>query len=193
MKTVITIFLFSCCFLFSPLFHSQSIFVKLVIILNTVFLWTILQKPKLSKFYISAYLLLAMSQISSTRLYSVYQSSGYDKYLLETRLNSYPPRIHRLGNIVENYLDSSTINQVQKNLFDSLDFIDYFKNFYPTYLFIAFFIGLINAIKKPNPVFLNPLFGAILLLAIISPKGLSGPFILIPFINILISHYSIES
>jgi len=141
---------------------------------------------------IVGYILLFIFQITSTRVATNFEFSGYQNFVHQQQLDSYPPSLFRIGNVIENKIASTQLSRFQQNLFNSLDFVNYFKNYYLSLLFIPFVLGVIKLIKKQNQLFTKLLFTSIVLLTVISPDGKYGPVLLLPFIANIISFYSCE-
>lgn len=142
--------------------------------------------------FLLCFFVLAYIQISSTNITNTYNFTDHQKYVHQNRLNQYPPSLARIGNIVENHLDSPVIYQIRQNFFNSLDFVNYFKNLFLPILFIPFLIGLYKFLKHPDNLTTATFTLSLLLLSIIGPHGSYGPIIMFPFVTIIISHYLYE-
>ena len=179
----------------SPWFSKIPLYPAILIILFAVAMYVYVKYPrfKIKPFFILLiYLLIFIKQISTTNISAVYETSGYEKYLHQQYLDSYPPKLYRIANIIENRLDSLLIFKLKQNFYNSLDLIDYFINYFLTFLFIPFLIGLIKYLQKPIQLFTILFFTSISLLTLFGTKGTYGPIILLPFIILLIFHYSLE-
>lgn len=181
-------------FLTSPWFLQQSILNKIVISFVTVSLFFYLNfKTSISKIiFLGCFIFLTYLQISSTNISNTYNFNDHQKYIHQHQLNQYPPTLARAGNIIENRLDSPIIYRLRQNLFDSLDFVNYFKNLFLPILFFPFFIGLYKFLKHPDPLFKYTTLIAISLLSTIGTHGSYGPIIMFPLVAIIISYYSCE-
>jgi len=141
---------------------------------------------------IIGYILLFIFQISTTRIATNFEFSGYQNFVHQQQLDSYPPAFYRVGNVIENKIATPLIYRFQQNFFNTLDFVKYFTNYFITILFIPFIIGTIKLVKSPNKLFIKLLFISVILLTFISPDGKFGPVLLLPFIANIISFYSCE-
>jgi hypothetical protein len=192
---IISIVLFLFATVFSPWFNRLSLLATVLVIIFTIVLFL---SKKFSKYKLFlplvpiSYLLLLIFQISTTRIITPYEFSGNDQFIHQQQLDSYPPYLYRLANIVENKLDSPIVVRLRQNIFDSLDFIDYFKNYFYVYLFIPFIFGLVKLISHPDNLFTIPFFVSVVILTFIGSKGLYGPIIMLPFIINLICFYPFE-
>jgi hypothetical protein len=170
--------------LFSPWFEGFPLLIKiLVTATSAIFCFY----PKKFLIYFSL-IILAIAQLSTTRVKTVFEFSGFEQYQYNERQKEYPGSFFRLGQIVEKTIAHPQIYRFQKNFFDCFDFLDYFKNLLPTFLFFPFVYGLIKFIKKPQKALSIGLILSILFLTFIGPKGNFGQFLLFPFITFFITH-----
>jgi hypothetical protein len=141
---------------------------------------------------IIVFLALCIFQISTTRIRSVFEFSGYDQYLHQQQLNAYPPTLYRIANIIENKVETDQTYRFRQNFFNCFDLVNYFKNYFLTILFIPLVFGLIKSINHPHKLFIILYSISVLLLTFIGTEGKYGPVILLPFIINIISFYSLE-
>lgn len=175
------------------LFLVSIIYLPFPISLFSLIIFLYLNKYLNKYIVIFGYILLFIFQIYSTRIQSNLEFSGYQNFLHQQNLDSYPPSLFRIGNIVENKIESPLFYRFRQNIFNCFDFVNYFKNYFITILFIPFIFGLIKLIKSSNKTFLNLLIISIVLLAFIGTDGKYGPLLLLPFIVNIISFYSCET
>lgn len=141
---------------------------------------------------ILGYISLSIYQIYSTRIQTNFEFSSYDIFLHQQRLDSYPPFLARMANIIESHIESLQITRFRQNLFNCFDLVNYFKNYLLSFMFFPFILGIINLIKTPDKTFAILLFSSIILLTFIGVDGKYGPVLLLPFIVNIISFYSLE-
>ena len=191
-RLILSGLLFITSIIFCRWFNHKPIWLIILVLLSASSLFAFSQFSKFNKYIlITLFTFLGIVQINSTRIQTMFEYSGYQNWYHQQLINSYPPKLSRLGNIIENKLESPLFYRLKQNLFLTLDFTDYFKNFFPAPLFIPFIIGLINYLIRPNH-FLNYLLVAILFLFFfIGPRGIYGPICFIPWIIFFIFH-SIE-
>ena len=174
------------------LFVLSAIYLPFYITVFSFILFLYLNN-KIAKYIpIIGYLILLFFQISTTRVATNFEFSGYQNFIHQQQLDSYPPQFFRIGNIVETKISSPQITRFLQNLFDCFDLVSYFKNYFLTILFIPFVIGVIKLINNPHKLFINLFLVSIILLTFISPEGKFGPVLLLPFIVNIISFYSCE-
>jgi len=188
---LVAIFLIS---LASDLFLQQPILNKTLImfIILSLFFYINFKTPVHKYIFLICFIALTYVQISSTNIKNTYSFNDHQKYINQNRLDQYPPSLARIGNIIENHLDSPVIYRLRQNLFDCLDFVNYFKNFFLPIFFIPFIIGLFKLLKHPNKLVISTTIISIFILSIIGSHGSYGPIIMFPFITIIISHFSCE-
>ncbi|MFZ2153373.1 MAG: hypothetical protein WAV41_05000 [Microgenomates group bacterium] len=182
MRRIYIIVLFLLSTLFSPWIFQLPWYIALLIIIFSLLLFNLKEKYIVLFFYF----LLLFFQIRTTRISSVYQFSGFDFYLHQQQLDSYPPRLARLANIVENKFETPLVYRLRQNLFNSLDFSIFFKNYFLTILFIPFIIGLIHFVKCPKRLPITLFILSILTLTFIGTNGQYGPITILPFLIYLI-------
>jgi hypothetical protein len=170
-------------------FANKPIWLTILVLFSAISLFIFSHFSKSNKIFLLVLSIsLGIVQITSTRLQTTFEYSGYDNWYHQQLKNSYPPKLYRLGGIVETKLEPPLFYRLKQNLFLSLDFTDYFKNFFPAIFFIPFIAGLINYLRRPNH-FLNYLLVAVLFLFfLIGPRGIYGPVCFIPWVIFLISH-----
>lgn len=173
---------------------QQPLINKIVISFVTASLFFYLNfKTLISKIiFLICFIILAYIQISSTNITNTYDFTDHQKYVNQNRLDQYPPSLVRIGNIIENRLDSPIIYRIRQNFFDSLDLVNYFNNLFLSILFIPFLFGLYKFLKHPDLLITATALISVFLLSIIGPHGSYGPIIMFPFIAIIISYYSCE-
>jgi len=178
----------------SDWFLHQPILNKVVISCATLSLFFYLKfKALIFKIiFLLSFFVLVFVQISSTNISNTYLLTDHQKYINQNRLNQYPASLARIGNIIENRLDTPIIYQLRQNFFDSLDVVNYFKNFFPSIFFIPLLIGLCKYLKTPNFLFSISIIFSLIILSLIGTHGSFGPIIIFPFILMFISHYSCE-
>jgi hypothetical protein len=178
----------------SPWFIPQPLTNKIFLLLTTLSLFFFFNfKTSTQKIiFLICFFVLVYIQVSSTDIANTYNFTDHQKYIYQNRLNQYPPSLARLGNILENRLDSPIIYRLRQNFFDSLDLVNYFKNLFLPTLFIPFVIGFNKFLKRPNKFIATTAVISILLLTITGPNGSYGPLLMFPFITIIISRYSLE-
>lgn len=182
MKKILSIFILLLTTIYLP-FYISLFSIIIFLYLNN----------KITKYVpILGYGILLLFQISTTRIATNFEFSGYQNFTHQQQLDSYSPSLFRIGNIIENKIASPQLYRFQQNLYNTLDFVSYFKNYYLSLLFIPFVIGLIKLINNSNNLFIKLLFTSIVLLTFISPDGKYGPVLLLPFIANIISFYSCE-
>lgn len=175
--------------LFCHWFDSKPIWLIALVVFSTFSLFIFSHFPKFNKiFLLVLFIFLGIVQIKSTRFQTMFEYSGYENWYHQQLQNSYPSKLYRLGNIIENKLESPVFYRLKQNLFLSLDFADYFKNFFPAILFIPFILGLINYLRRPNRFLNYLLMGFLFLFFLVGPRGVYGPICLIPWIIFFISH-----
>lgn len=198
MKKIISLILFIVTFFSSPwlieIFQKQKILFLLIIF----FAFLLSQSSKLSSKKIKilslfCFFALIIFQIKLTRLSSLTEYSGYEKYVQTLHQKAYISPFSRFPKIIEEGIDNPQIYRFRTYLFDSIDFNRYFPSRFMLFLFPIFIIGLFYKIKKSSTFFNYSFLFSFVLLALISPDSLLGPFILLPYIIDIICHpYEIE-
>jgi len=178
----------------SPWFLPQPILYKAIILITTLtlLLYVNFKKSIIKVIFFVFYIALIFAQVFSTDIKNTYNFSDHRKYLHQNRLDQYPPSLARVGNIIENHLDSPIIYQTQQNFFESLDLVNYFKNFFPIVYIFPFIFGLYKFLKHPNGLLTITTIFSVLLLSVVGIHGSYGPIIIFPIIAIIISHYPFE-
>jgi len=138
--------------------------------------------------YLICFTILLILQITTTRLATLAEYSGFEKHLFTQRLNEYPPFLAYAAYLWETYLSSPLLNRFIGYFYESINFNNYFPNYFPLFLFPLFFFGLIFRVKRPNRLFNSTFLISLFILTFISPNGRFGPIILFPFMFDLISH-----
>jgi len=178
----------------SGLFLQQPLLNKMLLFFTTLSLFFHLnfKTPVYKYIFLICFISLTYIQISSTNIQNTYSFNDHQKYINQNRLDQYPPSLARVGNIIENRLDSPIVYRLRQNLFDSFDFVNYFKNFFLPIFFIPFLIGLYKLLKNPNKLVISTTLISIFILSIVGSHGSYGPIIIFPFITIIISYFSCE-
>ena len=167
---------------------SQNLFLGVLNILNFVFLAISFYKPKpvLNLIPVILFAALSVIQIKSVNFREVYRFSASELDLQIQRMNLYPPKLARLGYILERKKETQIIKRIEKNFFDTIDFNSYFPNYFSYFEFPFILYGIYLFIKKKVAIQIGLFTYSFLLITIFGVHGKIGPFILFPFINLFI-------
>lgn len=152
--------------------------IKLVIIFTTLSLfWYTLRPSNKSKYaLLIGFTILFILQLHSTRLATIFEYSGMEKYLIDIR--------HNFSPLYVRYIDPPQFYRYREYLFSSMNFVK-LTDVISIYLTPFFLVGLFAFIKKPVKLISILLIAALILLSFVSPNGKYGPILLTPFIYFL--------
>jgi len=169
-------------------FFSQNLFLALIIFLTFIFLVISFYKPKPIINLILTFLFVVLSfvQIKTVNIRETYKFTPSEIDLQIQRMNSYPPRLAKLGYILEYKKEAQLVGKLQKNFFDSLDINLYFLNYFSFLTFPFFIYGIYLFFQNRNKLQKLLLAYCLLLLTFLGIHGQLGPFIIFPFIGLFI-------
>jgi hypothetical protein len=169
-------------------FFSQNLFLGLIILLTSVFLVVSFYKPRPKNKLILIFLFATLSffQIKTVNFRETYKFTPSEIDLQIQRMNSYPPKLAKLGYILEYKKEVQLLGKLQKNFFDSLDINLYFPNYFSFLTFPFFLYGIYLFFQKRNRLQKTLLAYCLLLLTFLGIHGQLGPFIIFPFLLLLI-------
>lgn len=132
------------------------------------------------------FLVLLFYQFKTTNFLADYKLTPYEIDLQIQRMNQYPPKLARLGYILEFKKEMLIFNKWQNVFFDIFDIKLYFGNYFSYWLIPFFFIGLFAFISSGKK-FLQIQFGvAVVFLSFLGKNGNFGPFLFFPFFVLFI-------
>lgn len=154
-----------------------------------LYYWNYLKK--ISKYFLFLlFFIFVILQIKTTSIKNTYLFTPFEIDQQIQRMNYYPPKLAKLGYILEYKKEIIYTEILFKNLSETLDFNTYFPDFFSFYLLPFFFIGLYlffreklsgKKRKKKNMV-IKYLTFTILTLSFIGIHGKYGPFLIFPYI-----------
>lgn len=194
-----TIILFKYLFLFLVAFFyllgtwykkifSENKLLAGIFIGTCVFLLLIYSKRKntFKIFFVLFFILLALFQIKTTNYKYEYILTPAEIDLQIQRMNQYPPKLAKLGYLLEFKRETMLLNKWQNNLFSIFDFNLYFGNYFPYLLIPLCFYGVFVFIKNGHKFLLHLLILSLIILSFTGKNGKYGPFLIFPFILLFI-------
>ena len=129
---------------------SQNFSLGLLIFFTFALLTVYFYRPKayVNLFIIVLFAIITLIQIKSVNLKEVYRFNASEQDLQIQRMNLYPPRLAKLGYILERKKETQIIKRIEKNFFDTIDFNSYFPNYFSYFVFPFFLYGIYLFIKK---------------------------------------------
>ena len=180
---------------------SFNFFIFLFVIIASILLYQDFPKKKVTKKSIVVFVLLLIIQYLTTDKVSLTNISNYDRYIIDTRLKVYPPDKVRLGHFLEEKPVMLVARRIKSNFFDLLDPGLYFFASNPRqrvgfnefekfpYILLPFFvIGMFRVFKKENlKLLVLTLLVPVSILSIIGTNNPLGPFVVFPFLVVVIT------
>mgnify|MGYP001595542252 FL=1 len=163
-------------------------FLKILIAVVFIFLTLSFYRPRHSFYllFILLFTVLTIFQFKTTNFRYEYQMLPAEVDLQIKRMNMFPPKLARMGYILEFKKETMLLNKLQNNFFNILDFPLYFNNYFPYFTIPFFFIGLFYFFNTGRRLLQVLFFLTVTILSFLGKNGEHGPFLIFPFFILFI-------
>jgi hypothetical protein len=160
-------------------------FVYFATVVSLIFAY-LRNKSYFTELFLCLYLVLAIFQITTTQYANEYTLTPHEVNLQIQRMNTYPPKLARLGHFLEVKKEIQILGKVENNFFNVLNFNRYFPDFFTLYSFPFSLVGLYLFVGKGSKLLSAALISTIILLTFLGVNGKYGPFLIFPFFVLFI-------
>src|SRR4030042_516768 len=127
----------------------ENLTVALVVLLNSIFvtIYFLDYKKIFAKLIIISFGLLLILQVRTTNIRNTYSFTPSEIDMQITRMNYYPPRLAKIGYILEYKKEIKISERFIENFIEAVDFSEYFPDYFSFLSLPLFFGGLFWFIK----------------------------------------------